>query len=73
VVPPDARLWFLAYGFLALERAHGTATALDGADETDSPFCQSAPDLTRTRRYGRLTLPGIRQGLPPALLNGLTE
>ena len=38
-----AALCFLAYGFLALERARGTATALDAADETDRPFANRHP------------------------------
>jgi SRSO17 transposase len=38
-----AVLCFLAYGFLALERARGTATLLDDLDETDSPFAQRRP------------------------------
>src|SRR6266566_3579614 len=38
-----AALCFLAYGFLALERARGTATALDDLDETDSPFAVRHP------------------------------
>ena len=39
----DAALCFLAYGFLALERARGTAAALDDLDETDSPFAIRHP------------------------------
>jgi SRSO17 transposase len=38
-----AALCFLAYGFLALERARGTATVLDDPDETDSPFANRRP------------------------------
>jgi SRSO17 transposase len=38
-----AALCFLAYGFLALERARGTATVLDDPDEADSPFAHRHP------------------------------
>jgi SRSO17 transposase len=38
-----ATLCFLAYEFLALERARGTATTLDNGDETDSPFAHRHP------------------------------
>jgi hypothetical protein len=41
-----AALCFLAYGFLASERARGTATALDAADETDRPFANRHPVLS---------------------------
>ena len=37
-----AALCFLAYGFLALERARGTATTLDPID-TDGPFANRHP------------------------------
>ena len=43
-----AALCFLAYGFLALERARGTATTLDDPDETDSPFANRQPVLPHT-------------------------
>ncbi len=38
-----AALCFLAYGFLALERARGTATVLADPDETDRPFANRHP------------------------------
>ena len=38
-----AALCFLAYGFLALERARGTATMLDDSDANDSPFPDRLP------------------------------
>jgi hypothetical protein len=31
-------VWFLGYGFLALERARATVTTLVDADTADSPF-----------------------------------
>jgi SRSO17 transposase len=43
-----AALCFLAYGFLALERARGTATTLDDPDETHSPFGDRHPVLPQT-------------------------
>lgn len=38
-----AALCFLAYGFLALERARGMATVLDEPEEIDSPFTNRHP------------------------------
>jgi SRSO17 transposase len=38
-----AALCFLAYGFLALERARGTATVVDDADAIDGPFANRRP------------------------------
>jgi len=38
-----ATLCFLACGFLALEHARGTATVLDDADGTSSPFANRHP------------------------------
>jgi hypothetical protein len=38
-----AALCFLAYGFLAVERARGTTPLLDDLGETDSPFANRHP------------------------------
>jgi SRSO17 transposase len=45
-----AALCFLGYGFLALERAHGTATTLDTGGETDRPFANRHPVLPQPVR-----------------------
>jgi SRSO17 transposase len=45
-----AALCFLAYGFLALERARGTATTLGDPDTADSPFADRHPILPQTAR-----------------------
>ena len=46
-LPSPRCLCFLAYGFLALERARGTATRVADLDETDDPFAHRHPTSPR--------------------------